>query len=152
MALPLANSAHRDALPRRLSTFTVSGRQYGLPHDRQGLAGGFGEVQLVVADEADAIAAEARLAQRRLGCFHHRMPVAVRSPLRRRISTSKTLHRGPTAESDGSVSRPAKTFTPKQGQYLAFIPSTRACTAARRPKPTCRNTSASAHLRFTRWC
>ena len=31
------------------------------------LAGGFGQMQLVVADEADPIDAEARLAQRQLG-------------------------------------------------------------------------------------
>ena len=30
--------------------------------------------------------------------------------------------------------------------------STRACTAGLRPKPTCSNIFASAHLRFTRWC
>ena len=29
---------------------------------------------------------------------------------------------------------------------------TRACTAGRQPKPTCSNISASAHLRFTKWC
>jgi DNA-binding MarR family transcriptional regulator len=37
------------------------------------------------------------------------------------------------------VSRAAKSFTPKQGQYLAFIHLTRVCTAGRQPKPTCRN-------------
>src|ERR1700730_17154931 len=37
------------------------------------------------------------------------------------------------------LSRDAKTFTPKQGQYLAFI---HACTAGRQPKPTCSNTFA----------
>ena len=50
------------------------------------------------------------------------------------------------------LSRPAKTFTPKQGQYLAFIHLYRACTADPRPKPTCSNTSALAHPRFTKWC
>jgi hypothetical protein len=48
--------------------------------------------------------------------------------------------------------RSAKTFTPKQGQYLAYIYATRACTAVLRPNGTCRNISASARLRFTRWC
>src|SRR4249920_2584839 len=43
------------------------------------------------------------------------------------------------------LSRLAKTFTPKQGQYLAFIHPPR-------PKPTCSNTSALAHPRFTKWC
>src|ERR1700719_2631234 len=50
------------------------------------------------------------------------------------------------------LSRPAKTFTPKQGQYLAFIHLyTR---LHRRPpaKPICSNTSALAHPRFTKWC
>src|ERR1700730_8696741 len=47
------------------------------------------------------------------------------------------------------VWRPQK-FTPKQGQYLAFIYAyTR---LHRRPKPTCSNISGSAHLQFTRWC
>jgi Histidine kinase-, DNA gyrase B-, and HSP90-like ATPase len=48
------------------------------------------------------------------------------------------------------VSRTAKTFTPKEGQYLAFIhlyPRLHG-----QPKPTCSNIFASAHLRFTRWC
>src|ERR1700751_549046 len=42
------------------------------------------------------------------------------------------------------LSRPAKTFAPKQGQYLA--------SADARPKPTCSSTSALAHPRFTEWC
>ena len=37
------------------------------------------------------------------------------------------------------VSRSAKTFTPKQGQYLAFIHSTRASTGGLLPKPTCKH-------------
>src|SRR5258705_9378776 len=48
------------------------------------------------------------------------------------------------------VSRAAKSFTPKQGQYLAFIHLyTR---LHRQPKPTCRNIFASVHLQYTRWC
>ena len=51
------------------------------------------------------------------------------------------------------VSCSAKTFTPKQGQYLAFIHAggTRACTAGLRPKPTCSNIFGSARPRFTKW-
>ena len=48
------------------------------------------------------------------------------------------------------VSRSAKTFTPKQGQYLAYT-STRAGTAGRLPKPTCNNIFASVRLQSTRW-
>src|SRR5271169_4330531 len=50
------------------------------------------------------------------------------------------------------LSRLAKTFTPKQGQYLALSTSIPAYTADPRPKPTCSNTSALAHPRFTKWC
>src|SRR4029079_17971590 len=50
------------------------------------------------------------------------------------------------------VSPSAKPFTPKQGQYLAFI---HLYTRLHRKPPAetdCRNISASARLRFTRWC
>jgi hypothetical protein len=49
------------------------------------------------------------------------------------------------------VSRFAKSFTPKQGQYVAFIYIYSVCTAGHRPKPTCSNIFASARLRFNRW-
>ena len=47
---------------------------------------------------------------------------------------------------------PAKSFTPKQGQYLAFI---YAYTRLHRRPPAeadMQQYSGSAHLQFTRWC
>ena len=45
---------------------------------------------------------------------------------------------------------PAKSFTPKQGQYLAFIYAyTR---LHRRPPAEADMQPGSAHLQFTRWC
>jgi ribosomal protein L13 len=38
--------------------------------------------------------------------------------------------------------RHSPSFTPKQGQYLAFIDATRVCIGGRPPKPTSSGTSA----------
>ena len=57
-----------SAPPAARTSRRVAGAAERLAAGRAGrLAGGFGQVQLVVADEAHAIEAEARLAQRRLG-------------------------------------------------------------------------------------
>jgi hypothetical protein len=40
------------------------------------------------------------------------------------------------------VSHPAKTFTPKQGQYLAFIDAYTACISGRLRNGKCNDTSA----------
>jgi hypothetical protein len=52
-------------------------------------------VQLVVADKADPIEAETRLAQRRLGRFDQRMPVEMDHPLALAAADQhvETLHR-----------------------------------------------------------
>lgn len=43
-----------------------------------------------------------------------------------------------------------KPYTPKQGQYLAFICYYGKSTGARLPKPKCNNTSESLRRLFTR--
>jgi hypothetical protein len=49
------------------------------------------------------------------------------------------------------VSPSTKTFTPSSGSIWPISTAIRDCTADLRPKPTSRNISASARLRFTRW-
>src|SRR5882757_183417 len=50
------------------------------------------------------------------------------------------------------VWRPQKVSRPSRASIWRSSTHTRACTAGRRPKPTCSNISGSAHLQFTRWC
>src|ERR1700719_4725222 len=52
----------------------------------------------------------------------------------------------------GGVWRPQKVSRPSRSSIWRSTTHTRACTAGRRPKPTCSNISGSAHLQFTRWC
>ena len=60
---------------------------------------------------------------------------------------------GRTTESDGRrESLRQKPSRPSRASIWPSSTSTRACTADPRPKPTCSNISASARLRFTRWC
>ena len=49
------------------------------------------------------------------------------------------------------VSLAAKNFTPKQGQYLAFIHLYTRLNRRPPAEPTCNNIFVSARLRFTRW-
>jgi hypothetical protein len=59
---------------------------------------------------------------------------------------------------DEQVNRMAGVFTgqktsrPSKVSIWRLSTSTRVYTANPRPKPTCRNFSASARLRFTKWC
>ena len=50
---------------------------------------------------------------------------------------------------DPCLATPPPSFTPKQGQYLAFI---YACSDVRPQKPTCSATSASHRRPYIRWC
>src|SRR6516225_9291866 len=76
---PCSQSANERRL-RRACPATRAGREAGTAEQfaaapAGSLPSGVGQVQLVVANEADPIAAEARLAERRLGRFCQRMPV-----------------------------------------------------------------------------
>src|SRR5437867_3990208 len=70
-----------DRRPAARAGRRVAGPAEGLATGRaRTLAGRLGQVQLVVAHEADAVEAKTRLAQRRRGCFDQRMPVEPDGP------------------------------------------------------------------------
>ena len=53
---------------------------------------------------------------------------------------------------DDALPPKAPTFTPKQGQYLAFIYAYTRVLGRPPPKPTCRGASASARPPSIKWC
>jgi hypothetical protein len=65
------------------------------------------------------------------------------------LADARSSTQGPPMSSIAAVPR----FTPKQGQYLAFIYAyTRALGRPPAVKPTCSGTSRSARPPYTKWC